>query len=128
MYTLNDIEKKQNIKFPEEYKRLYQSDFKEFNNRLEFHVNDDVFRIYIFLSVAEINNLLEEFYDFWGYDIVPIAETDYEDYICLYYRENRENPSIIYWNYELALENSTEGITFLFSSLNEFIANTIKLQ
>lgn len=83
MYTLNDIEKKQNIKFPEEYKRLYQSDFKEFSNRLEI--------------------------------------------ICLYYRENRENPSIIYWNYELAIENSAEGLTFLFSSLHEFITNTIKL-
>lgn len=47
MYTLNNIEKKQNIKFPEEYKRLYQS------------------------------GLLN---DFWGY--------------------------------ELALENSAEGITF----------------
>ena len=92
MYTLNNIEKKQNIKFPEEYKRLYQSGFKEFSNRLEFHVNDDVFRICKFLSVTEMNALLEEFYDFWGYDIIPIAETDYEDYICLYYRENRENP------------------------------------
>ena len=127
MYTLNNIERKQNIKLPEEYKRLYQSDFKEFSNGLELHVNDDVFRIYKFLSAVEINSLLDEFYDFWGYDIVPIAETDYEDYICLCYRENRENPSIIYWNYELAIENSTEGITFLYSSLHEFITNTIKL-
>ena len=127
MYTLNDIEKKQNIKYQEEYKRLYQSDFKEFNNRLKFHVNDDVFRIYKFLSVTDNNGLLDEFYDFWGYDIVPIVETDYEDYICLYYRENRGNPSIIYWNYELAIENSTEGITFLYSSLHEFITNIIKL-
>ena len=52
MYALNNIEKKQNIKFPEEYKRLYQSDFEEFSNRLEFH--------------------------FWGYDIILITETDYE--------------------------------------------------
>ena len=51
---MDTIEKKQNIIFPEEYKRLYQSDFKEFSNRLEFHVNDDVFRIRKFLSVAEI--------------------------------------------------------------------------
>ncbi len=46
---------------------------------MELHVNDDVFRIYKFLSAVEINSLLDAFYDFWGYDIVPIAETDYED-------------------------------------------------
>ena len=40
MLYLSDIEKKQNIKFPEEYKRLYQSGFKEFSNRLEIHVNN----------------------------------------------------------------------------------------
>lgn len=127
MFDLDIIEKKQNIKFPEEYKRLYQSDFKEFSNRLEIHVNDDVFRICKFLSAIEISDILVEFYDFWGYDIVPIAETDYEDYICLYYKENRKNPSIVYWNYELALENSTEGITFLYGSMHEFITNIIKL-
>ena len=127
MFDLDIIEKKQNIKFPEEYKRLYQSDFKEFSNRLEIHVNDDVFRICKFLSAIEISDILAEFYDFWGYDIVPIAETDYEDYICLYYKENRKNPSIVYWNYELALENSTEGITFLYGSMHEFITNIIKL-
>ena len=127
MFDLDIIEKKQNIKFPEEYKRLYQSDFKEFSNRLEINVNDDVFRICKFLSAIEISDILAEFYDFWGYDIVPIAETDYEDYICLYYKENRKNPSIVYWNYELALENSTEGITFLYGSMHEFITNIIKL-
>lgn len=127
MFDLDIIEKKQKIKFPEEYKRLYQSDFKEFSNRLEIHVNDDVFRICKFLSAIEISDILVEFYDFWGYDIVPIAETDYEDYICLYYKENRKNPSIVYWNYELALENSTEGITFLYGSMHEFITNIIKL-
>ena len=127
MLYLSDIEKKQNIKFPEEYKRLYQSGFKEFSNRLEIHVNNEVFSIHKFLSAAEINDILEEFYDFWGYDVVPIAETDYEDYICLYYRENAKSPSIIYWNYELALENSTEGITFLYSTMHEFITNIIQL-
>lgn len=127
MFDLDNIEKKQNIKFPEEYKRLYQSNFKGFSNSLEIHINDDVFSIRKFLSAIEISDILMEFYDFWGYDIVPIAETDYEDYICFYYKENAENPSIIYWNYELALENSAEEITFLYDSMHEFIINIIKL-
>lgn len=36
MYSLESIEKKQNIKFPEEYKRLYQSNFKQIDNRKNF--------------------------------------------------------------------------------------------
>lgn len=119
MFSLENIEKKQNIKFPEEYKRLYQSDFKEISNR-EIHIGTDVFCISKFLTTTEIDDMLEEFYDFFGYDIVPIAETDYDDYICLYYREDRGNPTIVYWNYELALVNPEEGISSLYDSMYEF--------
>ena len=97
MFNLDNIEKKQNIKLPEAYKKFYQSYFEKFNNRMEIHVNDDVFIIQKFLSAAEINDILDEFYDFWGYDIVPIAETDNEDYICLFFKENGKNPSVIYY-------------------------------
>lgn len=84
-----------------------------------------MFCINKFLNSVEINDVLEEFYDFFGYDIVPIAKTDYDDYICLDYRRNVEKPSIIYWNYELALENSEEGILFLYDNIHEF-ANKLK--
>ncbi len=126
MITLCDIEKKQNIRFPEEYKQLYQSGFKEFTGKMELCVNDDVFNIHKFLSVSEIKDILAELYDFFGYNIVPIVETDLEDYICLYYRNDIINPSIVYWNYELALENSSEGITDLYDNIHEFITNIIK--
>lgn len=79
-----------------------------------------MFCISKFLTTTEINDILKEFYDFFGYDIVPIAETDEDDYISLYYRENIEKPSIVYWNYELALENPEEGILFLYDSMYEF--------
>lgn len=120
MYSLESIEKKQNIKFPEEYKRLYQSNFKGIENSIEIHVGDDVFCISKFLTATEIHDILKEFYNFFGYDIVPIAETAEDDYICLYYRENMKKPSIVYWNYELALENPEEGILFLYDSMYEF--------
>lgn len=126
MLNLDNIEKKQNIQLPEAYKKLYQSVFEKNNREIEIHVNDDVFLIRKFLSATEINDILDEFYDFWGYDIVPIAETEYEDYICLFYRENTKNPSIIYWNYDLSLENSSEGISFLYDSVNEFLVDIMK--
>ncbi len=75
-----------------------------------------------FLTDAEIEDALKEYYDFWGYDIIPIAVTDYDDYICLYYKDESDNPSIIYWNYELALENEKEGIVFLYGNMSQFEA------
>lgn len=126
MYSLESIEKKQNIKFPEKYKQLYKSNFKEIDNRIAIHVGDDVFCISKFLTITEINDILEEFYDFFGYDIVPVAETDDDNYICLYYKENMKKPSIVYWNYELALENPEEGILFLYDSIYEFETKMIK--
>lgn len=126
MYGLECIEKKQNIKFPKEYKQLYQSNFKEIDNRIEIHAGEDIFHINKFLVATEISDVLDEFYDFFGYDIVPIAKVDYEDYICLYFRENTNKPSIIYWNYELALENPEEAIFFLYNSLHEFKAKLKK--
>lgn len=126
MYSLEGIEKKQNIKFPKKYKQLYKSNFKEIDNRIAIHVGDDIFCISKFLTITEINGILEEFYDFFSYDIIPIAETDDDNYICLYYKENIKKSSIIYWNYELALENQEEGILFLYDSIYEFETKMIK--
>lgn len=120
MHSLESIEKRQNVKLPEEYKQLYQSDFKKIKNNCKICVEDNVFCISKFLSATEINDILEEFYDFFGYDIIPIAEVDYDDYICLYYKKNKKNPAIIYWNYELALENPGEGIIVLSKCMHEF--------
>jgi hypothetical protein len=127
MLNLDCIEKKQNIKFPEEYKQLYQSNFVTLNDRMEINTKEDIFRIRKFLSATEISDILEEFYDFLGYDIIPVAEIDYGDYICLYYKEDAEEPSIIYWDYELALENAEEGISYLYSNAHEFITDITRL-
>ena len=126
MIDFDNIEKRYNIKLPKEYKQFYQYAIKEINNKVELHIENDILNIQKFLTVSEINDILEEYYDFFGYDIIPIAETDYGDYICLYYKGNTQNPSIIYWNYELALENQEEGILFLYDSIYEFETKMIK--
>lgn len=118
--------KKTKYKISRKYKQLYKSNFKEIDNRIAIHVGDDVFCISKFLTITEINGILEEFYDFFGYDIFSVAETDDDNYICLYYKENIKKSSIIYWNYELALENQEEGILFLYDSIYEFETKMIK--
>ena len=120
MVSLVCIEKKQNIKFPEVYTKLYQSNFKGIS-KMKIQLDEHSINIRKFLNANEINDVLDEFYDYFGYDIVPIAEVEYEDFICLDFRVNKQNPEIVYWNYELALENPIEGITLLYSSMDELI-------
>ena len=119
-YSLHDIEKKQNISLPERYKQLYQSNFRDIDGKSIVRTNEEEFHIKRFLTVIEIIHALDEFYDFWGYDIVPIAEDKYEDYICLNYKNNRNVPTVVYWNYDLALENPDDAICFLCDSIEKF--------
>lgn len=119
-YSLHDIEKKQNIILPERYKQLYQSDFRDIDGKSIVRINGEEFHIKKFLTVAEIIHALDEFYDLWGYDIVPIAEDKWDDYICLYYKNSRNVPTIVYWNYELVLENPNSAICFLYDSIETF--------
>ena len=97
-----------------------QSNFKGIS-KMKIQIDEDSINIRKFLNANEINDVLDEFYDYFGYDIVPIAEVEYEDFICLDFRVNKQNPEIVYWNYELALENPIEGITLLYSSMDELI-------
>lgn len=119
-YSLNDIEKKQNIKLPERYKQLYQSNFRDIDRKAIVRTNKEEFHIKKFLTVTEIIHALDEFYDLWGYDIVPIAEDNWEDYICLYYKNSRNVPVVVYWDCDLALENPDDAISFLYDSIETF--------
>ena len=119
-YSLHDIEKKQNIRLPERYKQLYQSNFRDISGRSIVQTNEEEFHIKKFLTVTEIIHALDEFYDLWGYDIVPIAEDKWEDYICLYYKNSRNVPTVVYWDCDLALENPDDAISYLYDSIEKF--------
>lgn len=121
MVALYNIEKMQNIIFPKKYIELYQSAFKNIR-KTQIQADDDLIIIKKFLTAEEISEILEDFFDYFGYDIVPIIETEYEDYICLDYRKDAQNPSIVYWNYELAMEKLAEGISLLYDNIQELVA------
>ena len=65
MVSLECIEKKQNIKFPEVYTKLYQSNFKGIS-KMKIQVDEDSINIRKFLNANEINDVLDEFYDYFG--------------------------------------------------------------
>ena len=120
MCSTENIEIRQNIKFPNKYKELYVSNFKELEKCSEIYVGDEKIVITKFMNANEIISVIDEFYDYFGYDIIPIAITEYDDYICFYY--NTQTPSIIYWNYELAVEKQNEAIFHLYKDFDEFVS------
>ena len=50
---------------------------------MKIQIDEDSINIRKFLNANEINDVLDEFYDYFGYDIVPIAEVEYEDFYML---------------------------------------------
>ena len=59
MVSLVCIEKKQNIKFPEVYTKLYQSNFKGIS-KMKIQIDEDSINIRKFLNANEINDVLDE--------------------------------------------------------------------
>ena len=120
MCSIENIEIRQNIKLPNKYKELHLSNFKELEKYSEIYMGDEKIVITKFLNANEISSVIDEFYDYFGYDIIPIAITEYDNYICFYY--NAQTPSVIYWNYELAMGNPEEAITYLCKDFDEFVS------
>lgn len=121
MWDLEKIEKMQNVKFPINYKKLYESGFKDISNCSKVCLTGEEILIDAFMGVDEIVNIMEEYYDFFGYDIIPVIKTKYDDYICFNYNKDKQKPSVIFWSYELALENPNEAIFHLYDNFDELI-------
>lgn len=119
MYSIEEIEKKQNIRFPDKYKEAYSSNFIELERCSNIYIDNEKIVIKKFMNADEIMSAIDEFYDYFGYDIIPIGITEYDDYICFYYKT--QAPCIIYWNYELTAESPNEGIVYLYKDFDTFV-------
>ena len=103
-----DIEKRLNIKFPKEYVDFINN-IDDINGK-KIILLDEEENIVIknFLSLDEeiedsIIEIYNEYRSIMLEGVIPIATTEDEDYICLYYETDRENlPEVILWSYELA--------------------------
>lgn len=120
MCDLIKVEKMQNVKLPVIYKKMYTSRFDELSSTSKLCLPNEEIIITSFLDTNKIIEIIEEYHELFGYNIIPFAETKYEDYICFHYNDS-EKPSIIFWNYELALENPDEAIFYLCDDFNEFL-------
>lgn len=115
------IEKGYNIKLPLLYKQEYMCNFNNVNKKLILS-EDEKFCIN-FLGVENILNILNDDFELFGYDIIPFARTEYDDYICFFYEKARYNPKIIFFAYELSILNKEKAIFYLYDNFSEFFLN-----
>lgn len=118
MYTL---EKLQNIKLPRIYKDLDLFTLK--NIKRKIIINNNLFMMTGFMTIYEIKEELKNFYEFLSYDLIPIIKTNFTYcYICLYYKNNRKNPLVVYLDYDFYLEinNIDESIIILYQDIEVF--------
>lgn len=127
MTKLNKIERQMNFFLPNNYKQFYISEkFDDFKN-ININTNNcETFLMVKFMKADEIISTYDENYNFWSYNFLPIAYMEYGDFMCLDFRNNNYNPQIVYWSYELAIENLDDSTIFLFDdfeNLYNFLAD-----
>ncbi len=121
-----DIEKLLNIKFPKEYIDFINNMDAINSKKIILLDEEENILIKNFLSLNEdiedsIIQVYNEYRSIMLEGVIPIATTEDEDYICLYYEMNRENlPKVILWSYELALDQYGEGMFPVSNSFSEF--------
>ena len=121
-----DVEKILNIKFPKEYVDFINNMDAINSKKVILLDEEENILIKNFLSLNEdiedsIIQVYNEYRSIMLEGVIPIATTEDEDYICLYYETDRENlPKIILWSYELALDQYGEGMFPVSNSFSEF--------
>lgn len=121
-----DIERRLNIKFPKEYIDFINNMDAINSKKIILLDEEENILIKNFLSLNEdiedsIIQVYNEYRSIMLEGVIPIATTEDEDYICLYYEMNRENlPKVILWSYELALDQYGEGMFPVSNSFSEF--------
>jgi hypothetical protein len=129
--TLKDVvevEKKFGIKFPidyidcilenhEGYPSLNAFDYEKvkgaaFNHLLSFNHQEIDYLIQVRENIED--RLIDRVY--------PFADTPGGDYLCFDYRTNEENPSIVYWDHELAYEDPEKGLFFVANTFTELLS------
>lgn len=72
------------------------------------------------VTLTQLEDRLTDNEDLIGVDILPIAALFAGDFVCLDFRNDRENPKICIWNHEESAE--LEQVTyFVTNTFSEFI-------
>ncbi|AQR93148.1 SMI1/KNR4 family protein [Clostridium saccharoperbutylacetonicum] len=128
MKNIEEVEKSLNIKFPDEYIKFIDDINKEHTSKEIMLLDDDeniIIKDFLYIDTDCENSVVQIYNEYRSLmleGIIPIATTEYEDYICLYYDVDREtSPKVILWCYELAVEELGKGMFTIGNTFKEFI-------
>ncbi|MGL5151436.1 MAG: SMI1/KNR4 family protein [Clostridium sp.] len=127
MHDIEDVEKLFNISFPQKYIDFINSNSK-YIDKINYTIKLKNEKIIIKKFLPIVGDTMETVYsaycenrDLMLEGIIPIANAEYDDYICLYYKEENCVPKVILWSYELAIEDINEGIFHISDSFEQFL-------
>ncbi|MBD5471838.1 MAG: SMI1/KNR4 family protein [Lachnospiraceae bacterium] len=132
-------EKMWRIKLPSDYYQFLLRTNGGVPQKREFNFNNHKYMIVSFLCILEnaehsefgfydidvvlsqIEERLTDNEDLVGCELLPIAELFAGDYICLDFKENKDNPSVCVWDHEESGE--LEPVTYkVADTFSEFVA------
>lgn len=122
-----NVEKHMNIKLPREYKDFIEYNIFEMNSKNLIKLRGKDINIKVFLSF----DIDDEFYILKIYnedrdilldDLIPFAITEFDEYICLDYKNGRDvSPRVVYYDTELAIQNPSNAVFDISDSFKEFL-------
>lgn len=122
MNNIKSIETELKIILPESLKSFLMTNPLK-DTRCRLVLKDEIIMINKFLGHEGEENISSEkrlHGDLLDYDTIPIAVTEYDDLICLYYESDDKEPKIVYFSYELALEDINESLFDIAINFEDF--------
>lgn len=135
---LAEKERKWRLVLPTDYREFIVSYNGGIPNEKSFECNKHSYAVKRFLCIlvnvqessdgwydisvveSQIGERLTDNEDLIGVEVLPIAELFAGDYVCLDYREDRENPCICVWNHEES--GDFEPVTYkVANTFSEFV-------
>lgn len=122
-----NVEKYIGVKLPKEYKDFIQYNVIEVNNGNLIKLHGKNINIRAFLGFDKnddfyILNVYNEIRDILLDDLIPIAITEFDEYICLDYKNGRNAfPKVVYYDSELAILDANGAVFNISNSFSEFL-------
>ncbi len=114
--VISEIETELYVKFPKSYIdfiKVYHG-ASPTPNIIKFHGETETIKSFLSMDRDNENFIIQvykENRELLPDDVIPIALTDCIDLICFDYRKGRSiEPSVVYWNFEFAIENYNKSV------------------
>ena len=124
--AISKVEDTLGIKFPKDYIEIIIKNDGAYPkpNRFEANGSEEVFNNLLSFDEEDCSNIIDTYNDVKDRlieKIIPFAEDPFGNLICFDYRDNNQ-PTIIFWEHEKALNNKDLAVSYLCGSFSELLS------